>query len=195
MGVESEMVAIVDRENQVVGAVARAVMRAEVMLHRAVFLLLFNGKGELYIQRRAATKDLYPGCHDISAAGVVLAGESYDQAAVRELAEELGVIGVELTRLGDFFSRTAVNQVWGRAYRCSSDGELTLQAEEVAGGDFFTLPEVARLAATAPFTGDGLFLLRALGLVKEQTPPPPDAGSRDESHFYPVRGIGLPPTS
>ncbi len=51
--------------------------------------------GRLLVHRRADDKDVYPGWWDLAAGGVVGAGEAYGAAARRELAEELGVIGVD----------------------------------------------------------------------------------------------------
>lgn len=50
-----------------------------------------DGSVELLLQKRAASKDSFPGCYDISSAGHVAAGEEFLSAAVRELEEELGI--------------------------------------------------------------------------------------------------------
>lgn len=59
--------------------------------HRTVHVWIRNEKGELLLQKRALTKDVYPGYWDISCAGHIDAGESPETAALRELSEELGV--------------------------------------------------------------------------------------------------------
>lgn len=55
------------------------------------FLRLFYRKREILVQKRSMLKDSFPGVWDISSAGHVDAGENVDDAAVRELTEELGV--------------------------------------------------------------------------------------------------------
>lgn len=47
--------------------------------------------GMIFLQKRAADKDSFPNQWDISSAGHIPAGESADDAAVRELYEELGI--------------------------------------------------------------------------------------------------------
>ena len=47
-------------------------------------------KFDILLQKRAATKDAYAGCYDISSAGHIPAGQDYLESAVRELEEELG---------------------------------------------------------------------------------------------------------
>jgi 8-oxo-dGTP pyrophosphatase MutT (NUDIX family) len=145
MGSADEVVIIVDEENNEVGAVPRREMRAGRLLHRATYILVFNSSGELYVQKRTQTKDVFPGYYDVAAGGVVLAGESYEEGAVRELAEELGIRGIRL---------------WGRAFSCVYDGNLVLQQEEIESGTFMKVDEVLRLAETEPFTPDCLHVLQ-----------------------------------
>jgi isopentenyldiphosphate isomerase len=85
MGAADEIVAIVDEQNHVVGVAPRREMRAKRLPHRSTYILVFNAKDDLYVQKRTMTKDVFPGYYDIAAGGVVLAGESYEQGAEREL--------------------------------------------------------------------------------------------------------------
>ena len=121
-----EIVTIVDAENREVGAVPRSRMRAEMLPHRATYILVFDRSGRLFLQKRTATKDIYPGCYDVAAGGVVLEGETYEESARRELAEELGISGVELQRHFDFYHQDDRSRVWGRVYSCRYDGHVIL---------------------------------------------------------------------
>jgi 8-oxo-dGTP pyrophosphatase MutT (NUDIX family)/uncharacterized protein YqgV (UPF0045/DUF77 family) len=62
-------------------------------------VVVTTSDGRLVVQRRAESKDLFPGWWDIGAGGVVGAGESRTDAAVRELDEELGITA-DLTFIG-----------------------------------------------------------------------------------------------
>jgi isopentenyldiphosphate isomerase len=163
MGNQDELVTIVDERNKVVGAVPRQEMRAGRLLHRATYVLVFNSRGELYLQKRTASKDIFPSCYDVAAGGVVLSGESYEDGAVRELEEELGIKGVPLTQLFDFSYQDKDVRVWGAAYSCVYDGEVVLQEEEIESGAFLPVDEVFRRAESEPFTPDGLYVLRRYG--------------------------------
>ena len=88
-----EMVEEVDVLGNVLRLVTRRQMRAETLWHRAVFVAVRSSTGQLLIHRRAETKDVWPGWWDVAVGGVVSPGESWDVAAQRELAEELGVSG------------------------------------------------------------------------------------------------------
>jgi len=163
MGAEDELVAIVDKRNRVVGALPRREMRAGNLPHRATYILVFNPRGELYVQKRTQSKDVFPGYYDVAAGGVILAGESYEAGALRELEEELGIRDVPLTRLFDFSYEDEAVKIWGAVFSCVYDGEMTLQQEEVESGAFLAVDEVFRLAATELFTPDGLYVLRRYG--------------------------------
>jgi len=157
-----EIVVIVDEQNQAIGAVARKIMRQQRLIHRASYILVFNPQGELFIQKRSQSKDIYPGYWDLAAGGVVLAGESYEESASRELREELGIGGIKLRHLFDQYFEDASNRVWGRIFACTSKGPFTLQEEEIDYGRFISLGDIEALNQTEPVTPDGMLLLRQL---------------------------------
>ena len=160
MNPEDEIVLIVNEKNKVTGSAPRHEMRAKGLPHRAAYILVFNSTGELFVQKRTMSKDIYPGYYDIAAGGVVLAGESYDESARRELEEELGIRDTELTAHFTFLYEEGSNRVWGRVYSCTWDGPMTLQAEEVENGFFMTPKLVLALSEKEPFTPDGIYVLK-----------------------------------
>lgn len=154
----AERVQIVDRDNRPSGAATRREMRRRGLIYRATYILVLNGAGELFLQRRSLAKDMYPGYFDPVAGGVVLEGEDYDASARRELAEELGVGAAELATLFDFYYQDAHNKLWGRAYECRHEGPFVLQASEIDEG-FFCAPAEVLQGRYAPVTPDGLQVL------------------------------------
>jgi isopentenyldiphosphate isomerase len=170
MGSRDEVVVIVDDQNQVIGVAPRWEMRARRLCHRSTYILVFNSRGELFVHKRTRTKDAFPGYYDPVVGGVVLAGESYEESAARELAEELGIRDVTLARLFDFYYADERAHVWGRAFSCVHDGEVVLQADEIESGAFMATDDVLRLAETEPVTPDSLLVLRR---YVEHAPPPP----------------------
>ncbi len=155
-----EIVQIVDRNNMETEVVSRRIMREQGLIHRASYILVFNEQKELFLQKRTATKDLYPSCWDVAAGGVVLAGESYEESAQRELAEELGVAGVSFTPLFDQYFEEDDNRVWGRIFSCVHNGPFQLQEEEVASGCFMSVSDIFKLSENEDFTPDGIDILR-----------------------------------
>ncbi|MBC8207709.1 MAG: NUDIX domain-containing protein [Desulfobulbaceae bacterium] len=158
----TEIIQIVDADNQPIDVQPRHEMRRLNLIHRACYILVFNTRGELFLQKRTADKDVYPSCWDVAAGGVVLAGESYEAAATRELEEELGVKDVICTPVFDQYFEDLGNRVWGRIFTCSHDGPFVLQKEEVAHGLFMAVDKILTLGESEAFTPDGIAILRRI---------------------------------
>ena len=133
---DAECFAVVDEEDRVIGAVPRGRVHGDKLRHRAVHILIFNKKGELFLQKRSRFKDRHPCVWDSSAAGHVDAGETYDEAADRELEEELGVTTAlqRVTKL-PATERTGEEFIW--LYRGAHEGPFQLARSEIELGDFF----------------------------------------------------------
>ncbi|GAB3677586.1 NUDIX hydrolase [Angustibacter aerolatus] len=150
-----------DAEPRVVGSATRSRVRAENLPHAATAVLLRDGDGlgaGVYVHRRTDTKDVWPGRWDCFAGGVVGAGELPDDAAARELAEELGVHDVPLRRLDRFWFQDASSHHLVHVYDAVRPAGAVVrhQPEEVAEGGWRTLDELrALLASDAPFVPDG----------------------------------------
>jgi hypothetical protein len=71
----------------------------------------------------------------------------------------MGIQGVSLTHLFDFYHQDASNRVWGRAYSCMYDGEIVLQEEEVESGGFYRLETIIDASRQDFYTPDGLYVL------------------------------------
>jgi isopentenyldiphosphate isomerase len=87
---ERELIDTYDDAGRPTGVVERAVAHRDGLWHRAVHVWLVTAEGALVVQRRSAEKRHWPGLLDVSAAGHILAGESWT-AGLREADEELGV--------------------------------------------------------------------------------------------------------
>jgi 8-oxo-dGTP pyrophosphatase MutT (NUDIX family) len=117
--------------------------------------------GRVYVHRRTDTKDVFPGLHDCFAAGCVQAGEDPAVAASREVAEELGVVGVPLTPLCTMPYADAHTRHLAHVYSVTWAGPVTHQAAEVAWGGWLTVEALrAQLADPDwPFVPDGRALV------------------------------------
>jgi isopentenyldiphosphate isomerase len=159
MSPADEIVVIVDEHNNIVGAAPRREMRAKRLPHRSTYVLVFNSRGDLYVQKRTMTKDVFPGYYDPAAGGVVLAGESYEESARRELAEEMGIRDAPLTWRFNFYFADERTRLWGGVFSCVYDGDIVLQEEEVESGAFVPIGDILRRAQSEPFTPDGMYVL------------------------------------
>ena len=101
MSTAVELFETFDADGRALGLVPRNEVHRRGLWHRASNVFLFDSRGALYLQRRAARKDVWPNAWDLSVGEHLQPGESFDEAAHRGLAEELAVRGVALTPLGD----------------------------------------------------------------------------------------------
>ena len=141
----SELVCIVDEANQVVGSATRREMRAENLIHRCSYCLIFDDDGKLFVQKRVDFKETYPSFYDPAPGGVVGHGESYEVNCQREIEEEMGVVGVKLEHHFDFFFKDSCSRVWGRLFSCKYNGPFKLQETEVESAEFMDIEEVKKL--------------------------------------------------
>ncbi|WP_431067373.1 NUDIX hydrolase [Methylotuvimicrobium sp.] len=137
-----EYLSIVDENDRVIGKALRSIIHRDRLLHRAVHILVFNDSNLLFLQKRSLTKDINPGLWDSSAAGHVDVGEDYDECAVRELHEELGV---QVDRLSPLFKLSATpvtGMEFIEVYRCDHNGPFSLATEEIEEGRWFDTKEI-----------------------------------------------------
>ncbi|HEL1335934.1 TPA: NUDIX domain-containing protein [Streptococcus equi subsp. zooepidemicus] len=76
--------------------------------HLVVHACVFNDKGEMLIQQRQKDKEGWPSYWDITVGGSALAGETSQEAVMRELKEELG-LALDLAGVRPHFSITFDN--------------------------------------------------------------------------------------
>lgn len=96
MSNQEEIFIIVNKDDNIVDYKPRSITHKEGVLHRTVGVMVFNDKGEILLQKRSQHVDTYPGSYTISATGHVSKGETYEEAAQRELLEEIGISADQL---------------------------------------------------------------------------------------------------
>ncbi|MFB7503703.1 NUDIX hydrolase [Streptomyces broussonetiae] len=158
MNPAEEILDIVDENDRVVDRVPRGEAYARGLRHRCVFVEARDADGRLFVHRRTATKLVFPSLYDTFVGGVVGAGESYDEAALREAEEELGVRGLPRPSfLFKFlYDDGAGNSWWSAVYEVRCDLPVRPQAEEVAWHDFLPDEEVERRLGEWEWVPDGL---------------------------------------
>lgn len=145
-----EMFDQVDAEDRPIAQVPRSVVHARNLLHRSVHVLVFDGRGHVFLQKRSMSKDQCPGMWGTSCAGHVDAGEEYDSAARREYLEELGVEPPELEKVAKLAPsrQTGYEFVW--IYRCTYEGAFILNPEEIERGEWLPVAGLAEMMAGRP---------------------------------------------
>lgn len=146
-----EIFDIVNDRDEVVGQAPRREVHARGLWHRAVHVLVFNARGEVFLQKRSMLKDTAKGLWDSSSSGHLDRGEDYDACAVRELREEIGLaVGRPPERLFKISACQETGWEFCWVYRCASEGPFTLHPEEIERGGWFAPEFVTRWMAAKP---------------------------------------------
>jgi 8-oxo-dGTP pyrophosphatase MutT (NUDIX family) len=158
-----ELLDIVDEHDRVVGQVQRGEAYARRLRHRCAFVMARDAAGRVFVHRRTARKLVFPSLYDMFVGGVVGAGESYDEAALREAEEELGVSGLPTpVPLFKFLYETPEHTWWSSVYEVRCEPPVNPQVEEVAWHAFLTEEELERRLAEWTWVPDGMEAYRRL---------------------------------
>jgi len=163
----AEMFDVVDESDRVLRAEPRDFVHVNNLRHRAAHMLLFNSSGDLLLQKRSIWKDRNPGRWDSSAAGHVDSGETYLEAARRELGEELGIEAPRLERIGKLTPCEQTGQEFIEVFRGIHDGPFVPAPLELETVAFFQMNDVLAWATGSPQDFSPVFLL-CLDLLNER---------------------------
>ena len=165
-----EILDLLDEKGEVIGRVRRSEVHGNPLLrHRAVHILVNNNKGGIFLQKRAPGKVVQPGKWDSSCGGHIPAGESWENGALRELEEELGL------NLPDSASLKFSHEYWWesgfetelvRTYLVASEGPFSLESGEISDGRFWSNNELKSSAGKDILTPNLEEELRRLGILK-----------------------------
>ncbi len=130
---DSELFDVADEDDHTLRQATRSEVHEQGLIHRAVHILVFNKRGDLLLQKRSLLKDRHPGVWDSSAAGHLDAGEDYEHAARRELAEELGIsCSIPLHPVAKLTPSTATGMEHVMLYTAQFDGRVHFPAAEIS---------------------------------------------------------------
>ena len=123
---------IVDTNGTIIGEATRADCHAGTfLLHPVVHVFVFRPDGRLILQKRSMSKYIQPGRWDTSVGGHIHAGESTDEALLRESDEELGLRGARFEKLYTYIMESDVEREYVTTFRCVWNGPLLHQQEEI----------------------------------------------------------------
>ena len=161
------------------GVFSRDIVHAKGLLHRAVMILVFDGKDGIFVQQRSFLKDVFPGLYEASCSGHVRHGEKDIDAAVRELKEELS-LRVKKSSLKKLLS-TTVHEL--PEYEMITVYELTTKEhirtrKEVNIGTFLPIGMLLAMEYEKIFTPVFASLLpRLRPLLEQRQKPSPGPGT------------------
>jgi len=154
-----ELIDVCDEDDNVVGQAMKSHVLANGLWHRVARVLIFNSKGEIFLQLRSETKELHPGKWDVGVAGHVGVGEDYIDTAIREAVEEAGLdISKERLELVMAEKEAGVygrmnEKIFSRTYFARFDGdagEIKIQEEELQMFKFIGIEELEAERKSSP---------------------------------------------
>jgi len=150
---KTEIFDIVNTDDQVIGQAERSEVHGNPdLIHRVIHILVFNSDGQIYLQKRSLTKDVQPGKWDTSVGGHLDSGESYSDAAIREMKEELGIEGVTLEFLYSYLHTSDFETEYVSTYSCIWDGDIVTELTEIDEGRFWEMEEIDKQISQDLFT-------------------------------------------
>lgn len=175
MSAADELVEWVDEDGTVLDIVTRSKMRAEVLRHRSVFVIVASPRADrsdpsaqdatspsIMAHKRADWKDYCPGAWDLAFGGVCDPGETWAAAAVRELAEEAGVVvdEADLEDLGAVsLEKPDLVRLLGRVFLVRYDGSFSPDDGEVTELRWLRASEVDQFVQRESVPEDSATLL------------------------------------
>jgi len=150
----SENIRIYDNKGNPIGSASREEAMVKNLYRGVVRVFLLNKDNLMYVQKRGEKADLAPGLWDQSAGGHIDASEEPEQAALRELKEELGV---ELDSLDFLISYPFEEERHGKTvssfdflFTGKSVQNIHVQKEELSGGRWFDIEELKLELSQSP---------------------------------------------
>ncbi|MEU2248109.1 NUDIX domain-containing protein [Streptomyces sp. NPDC019224] len=161
-----ELVEQVDDQDQVLRVVERGAAIRSGWLHRVAATVCRRPDGRILVHRRPQTVSRFPGQYNWLVGGAVDIGESYEESAARELAEELG-ISASPQFVFKYLCRGAISPYWLGLHEVVIEGDVVVDPSEIAWHAWLTPQEFLEARQRWSFVEDGLGALR-LYLQRQQ---------------------------
>ncbi|MFJ8960547.1 NUDIX hydrolase [Lentzea sp. NPDC102401] len=149
----SEAVERVDEHDQVIGVVDRSEAIRREWLHRIATIVCRDADGRILVHRRPDDVQLFPGQLNWMFGGAVGVAESYEDAAARELEEELGVRARPRFVL-KFLCAGAISPYWLGLHEVVITGCVRPDSSEIAWHDWLPESELVDLVRDQAFVPD-----------------------------------------
>lgn len=135
---QNELFVVVDEDDNVLEYRTRYDCHHDKsLIHRAVGVVILNDKGEILLQKRSMHKEGDPGKYDVAVSGHVSKGEEYEDAAKREMMEEIGVVA-DLAFVDKQLVHFPDQTEYDVFFRATHNGPFTVNPDEVESVTFVT---------------------------------------------------------
>jgi len=170
MPVPEELFPIVDDDGNEISLASRSVCHdgKSMLLHPVVHLHLLNSNGELFLQKRAMTKDLLPSMWDTSVGGHMSPGETPEEALRREAEEELGLKDITFHLNKKYKWQSSRERELVYSFTGSSNDIPVTNTEEIDEGRFWKMEEIKENLGKNVFTPNFEFEFNMLYIIHSE---------------------------
>ena len=149
----SEMLPIIDISGLVLEQAPRSFCHSpRKPLHPVIHLHIIDREGRIYLQKRSASKHLFPQRWDTAVGGHVSYGEHRLEALYREASEELGLYDFNPHFLEAYVFESPREKELVNVFAAVGDFALTPDRDEVECGRFWTSEEIGTAYGKEIFT-------------------------------------------
>ncbi|MBS3125036.1 NUDIX domain-containing protein [Candidatus Woesearchaeota archaeon] len=134
-------VTVVDGSGKYLGSADEDEVYPHKLNHRVTHILACNDKGELFLPQLSAQEKFCPGNWCTSAHGIVREGESFEDAAKRQLKDWLG-LDITLTRIYEGAYDHYKIRKFIQVFRCNTNN-LFLNREKAITGKWFSVKDAS----------------------------------------------------
>jgi isopentenyldiphosphate isomerase len=141
-----ELLDVVDDDDCVIGYAERKDAYLQKLPHRIVHVLLFNSNQEIALQLRGMNVSFCPGHWSTTVGGHVLSGESYEDAAIRESREEIGILADPKFFAKDEFVINGIKK-FVTTFTMNYEGPFVYEDGEAQNVQFFSPEKIRQMIA------------------------------------------------
>lgn len=133
-----ELLDILDENGDFTGRTAlKSEAHKKGLFHPTIHVWCYSYSGKVLLQQRGKNKNAFPLKWDVSVAGHIEAGENYSLAAIREMAEEIGVHiskekleKIRVIKKEVKHSETFIDREFCHIFLCLLDENIPLKKQE-----------------------------------------------------------------
>ncbi len=168
---QNELFIQVDSQDRVIGKITRKKAHHNPqVIHRAVQVVLLNNKNQVLLQKRSAEKDAYSHYWGVSAGGHVSWGQTYQEAAHRELFEEIGVEDIPLKFVNKMYSKLETESEFNAIYIGEYNQTPTkIDKKEVTPVQWVNIDQLPQFIQTHRLTPTAHQSLTLIGLLSTRS--------------------------
>ena len=143
---------IVNEKDEVVGKISENRQNTiKPSQLRFINIIITNNDRKIVVPKRSSNRRIFPNCYDFSVGGHVNSGEEYEEAAYRELKEELGITNVKLLEVAYFSPYDSNSKTFQKVYILKYNNEITNYDQDgIEKLYYMTKEEVKKLMNNKP---------------------------------------------